>query len=154
MEGVEYFPFIITHPTNSNSYKLSTRSQAETEEWIMKIKIAIGRAPSAADIAAAQEKAAAMRGVNLLDSSKAKEGGAGANDTESTDSDGILHSEQTLANIPRDMSFKVEMAVQALIDATQPNSPGWEPMYEKKGKLQISKKGRHRGGEGSCNLIY
>lgn len=39
-DGVEYFPFVLTHPGNSKPYHLSAISKADADDWIAKINLA------------------------------------------------------------------------------------------------------------------
>jgi hypothetical protein len=128
VNGIEYFPFIITNSIatkSGDSYKLASDSILETEDWVDKIRMAATNA-------------------TFHNENTSKELEDDKVDNNTTFSDNVVTGEanvtmsfvnptETKLNIPDEFSSSIEKAVSAMLSAVQPSASGWEPIFEKKG---------------------
>lgn len=125
VEGVEYFPFVITHPKSTKTYNLAATTKKDTDQWVAKIIEA-----ASAPVAAPQSYGGKVE--RLLERNTPELRTDGDSEDVAANKD-IVNSVLTLANIPKKFRGKIEMAMQAMLDAVAPDAKGWEPLFEKSG---------------------
>jgi hypothetical protein len=152
---VEYFPFVIAHPKAAKAYNLSSDSKAEVDDWIEKLRVAASKIdtytnfvsnpaerllgtqvpaesegiPPATDVSA--------QGQPSNNSAPATGGAAATDGGKYKPVDAVT----SLANIPFVYAAKIDKAVEALINAVEPNAPNWEPLFEKNGVVAKKRAG-------------
>lgn len=132
VDGVEYYPFVITHPKSTKTYNLSSTSKLETDVWVAKILDAAST-PVAAPVPQGKvERLLERREPDPKDEDAAHEDVSNKN---------IVNSVLTLANIPKKFSSKLELAMQAMLDAVAPEATGWEALFEKSGVKAMKRSG-------------
>ncbi len=133
VEGVEYFPFVITHPKSTKTYNLSATTKLETDIWVAKILDAASAPVSAPMASGKVERLLERRAPEVSDD-------AGVNE-DATSNGNLVNSVLTLANMPKKFASKIEAAMQAMLDAVAPDAAGWEPLFEKNGIVAQKRSG-------------
>lgn len=133
VDGVEYYPFVITHPKSTKTYNLSSTSKLETDVWVAKILDAAST-PIAAPMPSQGkvERLLERRDPNHDDD---------AAHEDVTSNKNLVNSVLTLANIPKKFTAKLELAMQAMLDAVAPDAQGWEALFEKSGVKAMKRSG-------------
>lgn len=117
-KGSEIFSFSITDPNAKDTYKLAADTRLEAEDWLDKLKMAITNAQLIAELAK-QDNNNSQINLNAISNNEA--------------SSSIENAETTLANIPPEILSKLDTAVAKLLSAVEPDSPGWEFLFDKNG---------------------
>jgi hypothetical protein len=126
VDGIEYFPFTISHPHSKITYNLSCDSKLEADIWVSKILEA--SATSGSFSAQNVSESADIPPDLQLTSSEAY------SVTKRTE-----HSQETRAFLPSDLAPKLERQAQTVIDSLDVNSPGWDVLMDKNGLLAKKK---------------
>ncbi len=131
VEGVEYFPFVITHPKSKNPYNLSTTSKLEADTWVAKLLEAANTPISQPAIVVSTSETESKRPA--LDS---------VNETQQDYFyQNTAHGPETRMYIPPEHLPRIEKSVQNLIDKLTNEGSGWELMFEKNGLVAKKKSG-------------
>jgi hypothetical protein len=128
VDGIEYFPFVITHPKTGKSYYLSCDSKLETDMWVAKL----------------------LEAANfVVPNPSTKEGGAAESENSPVKSPAVMgsvrlmsnveHANETRSYIPEDLLPKIEQKAQYFLDMLSPEATGWEPLFEKNGLVAKKK---------------
>jgi hypothetical protein len=125
VDGVDYYPFVITHPKTSKSYYLSSDSKLEADIWVAKLLEAANAVMSPTPGKEGDSEAAKLPSFI-----------AGSN-TQLMQN--VEHSNETRAYIPEDLLPKIEQKAQYLLDMIAADAPGWELMFEKNGLVAKKK---------------
>jgi len=126
------YPFVISHPKSNKSYNLASESHEETMEWIAKIQAASEKTMSDSE---GSERGGYVG--RLLDRRPAK----AIADDDKTDEEKQIASqiapvdpELTLKDIPSKYTFKIDMAVESLLDAvSETTTMDWQFSFSKSG---------------------
>lgn len=131
VDGIEYFPFTISHPKSKTNYNLSSDSKLEADIWVAKIL----------------EAATANNFVNGTTVEVPEDDTAPGVDVQPNGS-GVYavtkmtdHSHETRAFIPADVAAKLERLGQLTIESVDATSAGWEPLVDKSGVLAKKRSG-------------
>lgn len=143
VNGIEYFPFIITnsHISKSDSYKLASDSRLEAEDWVDKIRMAATNATFHVHDNVSKNKI-------LLEENTDNNASFSDNSlltSQSTVTISFVNPTETKLGIPKEYSSSIEKAITAMLSAVQPSASGWEPLSERKGVTA-----RKRPGEVIC----
>lgn len=136
VDGVEYFPFVISHPKAKQTYSLSSDSKLEADIWVAKI-IDAANLPVAVAVSG-KESSSPTRIVEAVASDPA--------DPNAFFLEGTAYPQDTRADTPRDLIQKIERLSQELLQSSPADAPGWDPLWVKDG-LTAKKKA-------SGNLIW
>lgn len=144
LDGVEYFPFAISHPKSKTPYHLSSDSKLDADTWVaMLIEAANTPPPTPAMTFASPTKeipvsvTAVSSGGVVISSSESSSKRPAIDSTNETHQPyfygNTAHGPETRAYIPPEFLPKIEKQVQVLLDKLSPDAQGWEPMFEKDG---------------------
>ena len=135
----EYFPFIVSHPKATKTYKLAAASDSDCDAWITAITSAASRESIIAKATAPESRLLpAVPQSGDQDTSIVSP----LADTE------VVNLPATLEKIPQKYMLKVESAVETLVRSLS-STEGWDLLYEKK-TLTAYKKSNSSGGSSVC----
>jgi hypothetical protein len=144
---VEYFPFVISHPTSQKTYNLSADNKKDADEWMAAITAAAALQPSpVAPNPSTSERILPRRPPASTHDSD--------DDTPGAAKTKPLNPTKTLDGIPPKFATKVESAVETLLDAVAPDADGWEPLFEKNGVKALKRPGSIICVRGDAVLPY
>jgi hypothetical protein len=147
VEGIEYFPFVITHPKTTKTYNLSSITKLETDIWVSKI-LEAAAAPVSAPVSHGKvERLLERRTPEIRDDDN------GVHEDVTANKD-LVNSVLTMANIPKKFSAKIELAMKAMLDAVSPDATGWDPLFEKNGISAFKRTGDVICVRGDSVLTY
>jgi len=125
---MEYFPFVISHPKSTKTYNLSADSKAAADKWITALKNASANDAPPPVVSSGVERLLERRPIvdddELVDAAYAP-----------------VNEELTRKNIPEKYSYKIEKAVEAVVDLSSTDAEGWTPLFEKSGVTAFKRGG-------------
>lgn len=128
VDGVEYFPFTISHPRSKATYHLSSDSKLDADMWVAKIL----------EVATASGYSAAPASESVAGSGNSAEevqtGSSSYAVTKLTD-----HFHDTRSYLPSDLMPKLERLAQQVLDSLDSSAPGWDPLLDKSGVVAKKK---------------
>jgi len=139
VNGQLYYPFVISHPRTSTHYKLSTVSRSDCESWIRALTDVANSSKSTVTEIYSSEEDGRRNGScdgsteSLLDDSSEDE-------EEPSSPTSPVSKKKTLRNIPDGLSVKIETAVSTLLEGSSEDDDGWQPMFEKPGRVVATRK--------------
>lgn len=144
VDGVEYFPFTISHPKSSKPYHLATDSKLESDIWVSKLLEAASlNQNSATEEECTDTSTSASTVGNSSDANRFST--YNVDNPESYLFPNTSHAPETRMYIPKDLLGKIEKNIESFFELISPESPGWESFFDKNGVT-----GKKRFG----NLIF
>ena len=143
---IEYFPFVVSHPKATKTYKLAAANQNDCDTWIASITAAASRESVIATATTPESR--------LLPAVPQPGDQDTSMDSPLADTE-VVNLPATLENIPQKYMLKVESAVETMVRSLS-TTDGWDVLYEKKG-LTAYKKSNSGGGSSVCvrgDMIY
>lgn len=125
VEGVEYFPFTISHPKAKQTYCLSTDSKLEADIWVAKIIDAANLPPVLMKDPVASRADADAPVTEISGAAYAPPG-------DGFYLEGTAYPNDTRVDTPPAMLQKIERLCQEMLTSFQTDS-GWEPLWVKDG---------------------
>lgn len=122
---VDYYPFVISHPSSALTYNLASTSKEETNDWVSKIR-------EASLLQRSETPKSTI--VDRLLERKVREG-----DIDGQSTLPFLNPDSTVKNIPEKLKWKVEAAIQSLFNAVYEEDNEWEVLFEKHSVLAKKK---------------
>jgi hypothetical protein len=130
VDGIEYFPFTISHPRSKVNYNLSSDSKLDADIWVAKILEAASANTFANAVTVSEGGSSESVPEDVTDNVSGS-----FPVTKATD-----HSQETRSYVPAEIATKLERMAQTVLDSLEASSPGWEPLLEKNGVTAKKKK--------------
>jgi hypothetical protein len=148
---VEYYPFVISHPKSAKSYNLSSDSKAEVDDWLEKLRTAASKQDTITNFVSNPEErllgASVAPQPELARPGTERQGAgpaSGNNLAVAVADEGKYKTDNmdsSMIDVPPQYAQKVNKAVEALLNAVEPNAPNWEPLFEKNGVVAKKRAG-------------
>jgi len=124
----EVFPFVISHSKSTICYNLAAETKTESEEWIKAIRSCAAKPISSQTTPATiptNERIIPRRPLPLDDEEK--------EEREKKNLVATVHQQESTKNVPPKYAPKIEKAVEAMMELSDPDCAGWEPLFESNG---------------------